>query len=66
MTSTLPEVIALLEEAKEELEGLDIHRSSSPSNVKRPILDVAARVHTKITLAQNALMGEEPYRPEDN
>lgn len=57
MESTLPRVVTLLEEAKEEL--------------ARPrfsvIFDEARiRATNKITDAQNLLVGGDPVRPEDN
>lgn len=61
--ATYSRVMALLEEAKEELE------SAVAGNGFGLIVDypaLRARVDGKITQAQDLMMGQRPMNPEDN
>jgi hypothetical protein len=55
-TTELARVIALLDEIKEEAEGLQ----------RRTGFHAAIIIHTKATEAQNILVGAEPTSAEDN
>lgn len=54
-------VIALLEEVKGELDTAHI-----VGRGPRSLRMYTARLHDKITQAQNLLVGADPTRPEDN